>query len=110
MSTFSVNATPSSSSDFQAIFSASVKAYEKQTNKDLLAHPLACQLQACNSPASILALLQGQVDDLDQVRERDRRLTKWLTPTVNVLLTFSATIGGGVSLVRVKISRFVTTI
>ena len=83
-----------------------MKAYEKRTKKDLLAHPLACQLQACNTPASILAILQGQVDDLGQVRENDERLTKWLTPTVNVLLTFSATIGGGVSLVRIEFSSW----
>ena len=90
----------SSSSNFQAIFSSAVKVYEKRTKKDLLAHPLASQLQACDSPASILAVLQGRVDDLDRARESDERLTKWLSPTVNVLLTFSATIGGGVSLVR----------
>jgi hypothetical protein len=106
MSTFPANPTPSSSSDFQAIFSAAVRAYEERTKKDLLAHPLASQLQACDSHASVLAVLQGQVDDLDQVRESDERLTKWLSPTVNVLLTFSATIGGGVSLVGIKFSRW----
>ena len=105
MSILPANPTPSSSSDFQAIFSAAVKAYEKRTKKDLLAHPLACQLQACNTPASILALLQGQVDDLDRAKTTDERLTKWLSPTVNVLLTFSATISGGVSLVRIKFIR-----
>ena len=105
MSTLPVNSTPSSASNFQAIFVTAVKAYEKQTKKDLLAHPLACQLQACDSPASILAVLQGQVDDLDHVRESDERLTKWLDPTVNVFLTFSATISGGVSLVSMKFSR-----
>ena len=101
-----MNSTPSSSSNFQAIFNIAVKAYEKRTKKDLLAHPLACQLQACNSPASIIALLQGQSDDLDQARENDERLTKWLGPTVNVLLKFSATIGAGFSLVRIKFSRW----
>jgi hypothetical protein len=105
MSTFPENTMPSSSSIFQAIFSAAVKAYEKRTKKDLLAHPLASQLQACDSPTSILAVLQGQVDNLDQAQKSDERLTKWLGPTVNVLLTFSATIGGGVSLVRIKWSR-----
>ena len=105
MSILPVNPTPSSSSNFQEIFSAAVKAYEKRTKKDLLAHPLACQLQACNTPASILALLQGQVDDLDRAKTTDERLTKWLSPTVNVLLTFSATISGGVSLVRIKLIR-----
>ena len=102
MSTLPMNATPSSSSNFQVIFSAAVKAYEKQTKKDLLLHPLASQLQACNTSASILSVLQGQVDELDQAQESDVRLTKWLNPTVNVLLTFSATIGGGVSLVSIK--------
>ena len=101
-----MNATTSSRSNFQAIFSAAVKAYEKKTKEDLLAHPLASQVQMCDSPASILAVLRGQVDDLNQVREGDERLTKWLSPTVNVLLTFSATIGGGVSLVRITLSRF----
>ena len=105
MSILSVNSTPSSSSNFQTIFSAAVKAYEKRTKKDLLLHPFASQLRACNTPASILAVLQGQVDDLDQVRESDERLTKWLNPTVNVLLTFSATIGAGVSLVSIKFPR-----
>ena len=106
MSTFPANPIPSSSSNFQAIFSAAVKAYEKRTKKDLLAHPLACQLQACNSPSSILAVLQGQVNNLDKAQESDERLTKWLNPTVNVLLTFSATMGAGVSLVRIKYSRW----
>ena len=105
MSILPVNPTPSSSSNFQEIFSAAVKAYEKRTKKDLLAHPLACQLQTFNTPASILALLQGQVDDLDRAKTTDERLTKWLSPTVNVLLTFSATISGGVSLVRIKFIR-----
>ena len=105
MSTLPVNSTPSSASNFQAIFVTAVKAYENRTKKDLLAHPLASQLQACDSPTSILAVLQGQVNDLNQVRESDERLTKWLDPTVNVLLTFSGTIGGGVSLVSMKFSR-----
>ena len=104
MSVLPVNPTPSSSSNFQAIFSAAVNAYEKRTKKDLLAHPLASQLQACNTPASILAILQGQVDDSDRAQESNERLTKWLNPTVNVLLTFSTTIGAGVSLVSIKFS------
>ncbi|KAF8273329.1 hypothetical protein EI94DRAFT_1716445 [Lactarius quietus] len=93
------NPMPSSSSNFQAIFYSAVKAYERKTKRDLLAHPLASQLQTCDSPASILAVLQGQMDDLDLARGSDERLTKWLGPTVNVLLAFSDTLGEGVSLV-----------
>ena len=107
-STSQVPAT-SFSSSFQLIFNTALKDYEKKTKRDLLANPLVSQLQACDSPASILAVLQGQVEDIDQARQSDERLTKWLNPTVNVLLTFSATIGGGVSLVGIKCSRGRTT-
>ena len=99
-----------SSSNFQLIINTALKAYEKKTKRDLLADPLMSQLQTCDSSTSILAILQSQADDLDQARKSDERLTKWLSPTVNVLLTFSATIGGGVSLVRIKCYSCRTTI
>jgi hypothetical protein len=87
-----------SSPNFQSIFYAALKAYEKKT-KDLLAHPLAAQLQACNSPGDILAVLQDKVNELDQSSSADERLSQWLNPTINVLYSFSATIGAGVGLV-----------
>ena len=96
-------ATISSTSNFQLIFSTALKAYERRTKTDILVHPLASQLQACNSPASILTVLQGQVEDLAQARSSDERLTKWLNPTINVLLAFSAILGNGVSLVRLEV-------
>jgi hypothetical protein len=91
--------TASSSSNFQAIFAASLKAYEKKTKKDLLAHPLMPQLQTCNSPTDILAVLRTQVQQFEQSTSGDDRLTKWLTPTVNVLYAFSGVLGAGVGLV-----------
>jgi hypothetical protein len=104
----------SASSDFQSIFYAALKAYEKKTKKDLLAHPLAAQLQACSSPGNILAVLQDKVNELDQSRSADERLSQWLSPTINVLYSFSATIGAGVGLVSTikstcLICPFITT-
>jgi hypothetical protein len=96
----SATAASSSESRFQAIFRDALKSYQKQTKKDLLAHPLASQFQSCNSTAAILAVLQDQIREFDKSRSGNERLTKWLGPTVNVLCTFSATISGGVSLVR----------
>jgi hypothetical protein len=87
------------SSRFQAIFQAALKSYQKQTKADLLAHPLLSRLQSCDDTAAIVAILQDQLRDLDKSRSADKRLTKWLNPTVNVLSAFSATISGGVSLV-----------
>ena len=92
-------AAASSSSNFQVVIDNALKAYEKRTKNDLLAHPLASQLQACDSPAAILAVLQQQAQELDQSRSSDDRWTKWLDPTISVLYTFSATLGAGVGLV-----------
>jgi hypothetical protein len=92
-------AAASSEPRFQAIFQAALKSYQKQTKKDLLTHPLASQLQSCNSTAAIVAILQDQVREFDKSHGGDERLTKWLSPTVNVLNAFSAAVSGGVSLV-----------
>ena len=94
--------TATSSSNFQLIFNNALKAYEKRTRKDLLAHPLATELQTCNSPGAILAILHQQVQGLDQSRSSDDRWTKWLDPTVNVLYMLSQTLGEGISLVCLK--------
>ncbi|KAI9431382.1 hypothetical protein H4582DRAFT_2103027 [Lactarius indigo] len=93
--------TPSTSSspNFQAVFSASIKEYEKKTKKDLLLHPLMAQLQTCNSPADILAVLRTQVQQFEQSTSGDDKMTKWLIPTVNVLYAFSTALGEGVGLV-----------
>ncbi|KAH9959278.1 hypothetical protein BC827DRAFT_1269037 [Russula dissimulans] len=91
--------TPSSSSNFQPIFNDALKAYQKRTKHNLLEHPLAAQLQACNSTTTILALLHQQVQEFSQSRTNDERLSKWLDPTVNVLYALSGKLGEGVGLV-----------
>jgi hypothetical protein len=92
-------ATTAASSRFQAIFQAALKSHQKQTKEDLLTHPLASQLQSCNSTSDVLTVLHDHVRDFDKSRSGDERLTKWLGPTVNVLYAFSAAVSGGVSLV-----------
>jgi hypothetical protein len=93
------HSTTVSALNFQLIFNNALKAYEKRTKNDLLAHPLASQLQACNSTGAILAVLEQQVQQLNQSETTDERWTKWLDPTVNVLYSFSATLGEGVGMV-----------
>ena len=95
--------TASPSSHFQQMFNNAMKAYEKRTKNDLLLHPLTAQLQACDSPDAILAVLQKQVEEFNQSRDTGDRWTKWLDPTVNVLFAFSATLGECVGLVCVRI-------
>ena len=92
----------SSSSNFQSIFTASLRAYENKTKNKLLDHPLAASLQSCDSPNAVLSVLQDLIQQFDQRRTSDERLKNWLNPTVNVLYTFSATLGEGVGLVSLS--------
>ena len=62
-------------------------------------HPLATQLQACKYPNDILAVLQDKVNEFGESRRADERLFRWLSPTINVLCAFSATLGQGVGIV-----------
>ncbi|KAI9442830.1 hypothetical protein BJY52DRAFT_451091 [Lactarius psammicola] len=89
----------SSSSNFQSIINASLKLYEKQTKKDLLAHPLTAQLQSCNSPSDVLTVLKDQVHGFGLFHSGDETQARWLISTVNVLYAFSTTLGEGVGLV-----------
>src|ERR1700733_9429961 len=89
--------TGTSSSNFQLILNNALRTYEKRTKKDLLAHPLASELQNCNTPSAILAVLHKQVQGLDRSSSCDDRWTKWLDPTVNVLYILSETLGEGIS-------------
>ena len=99
MSHTHAEAASSSSPNFQLIFNNALKAYEKKTKTDLLAHPLAAQLQACGSPSAILLVLHQQAQELNESRTNDERLTKWLDPTVNILYALSGAPGEGVGLV-----------
>jgi hypothetical protein len=92
--------TASSSSSLQAIFEASLKEYEKKTEKSLLTHPLMAQLQACDSPTEILAILRSQAAKVEQTTSADEKLIKWLEPIVNVLSASSSVISAGVGMVN----------
>ena len=93
----------SSSSNIQLIINNALDKYKKRTGNDLIAHPLATQLQFCDSPSAILAALQQQLQGQDQSRSSDDRWSRWLDPTINVLHTLSSTIGAGVGLVCLRI-------
>ena len=86
------------------MFNVALEAYEKATKSKLLTHPLAAQLQSCDSPAAILSVLKNLVQQSDQRFGSDERLRSWLDPTVNVLYTFSATLGGSVGMVTFKVA------
>ena len=87
------------SSNFQFIINNALDNYKRRTKNDLISHPLTAQLQSCDSPSDILAVLHQQLYELDQSRSTDERWSRWLDPTVNVIYVLSSTLAAGVSLV-----------
>ena len=101
MSQTPISAASSSSSNFRSIFDTALTQYKKKTKNDLIAHRLTAQLENCNSPSAILAVLDEQyrVQQFIQSQSGDGGSKQWLTATANVLYAFSAAIGEGVGLV-----------
>ncbi|KAH9169472.1 hypothetical protein EDB89DRAFT_2073004 [Lactarius sanguifluus] len=85
-------------SDFKSILDAALSEYKKKTGKELLDHPLAPEVQRCDSVDAILAIIRGQAKAFQRFRDGDQRLMKWIGPVVDVLFTFSATLSEGVAL------------
>jgi hypothetical protein len=96
--------TSTLSSDFKSILDAGLSLalgeYKNMTGKPLLDHPLATELQRCDSIDAIKAVFQVQAEAFKQFRDGDKRLMKWINPVVDVLSTFSDTIGGTAGIVR----------
>ena len=97
--------TSTSSSDFVLIFNAALETYRRKTKKDLASHPLLPSLQSCDSPEAVLTFLREQVPTFSESQNYDGGLTKWVTPAVNVVYSFSESIGQGIGLVNTKMFR-----
>jgi hypothetical protein len=98
MSTSNQTAGPSTD-NFTAIFNAALNEYQRLTGKRLDTHPFAAQLDTCQNPEAISNLLRTQAQAFSKFREGDERLMAWLDPTINILFTFSGTLGEGIGLV-----------
>ncbi|KAI9432713.1 hypothetical protein H4582DRAFT_2132050 [Lactarius indigo] len=86
--------TPTPSSDLKSILDAALSEYKKETGSQLIDHPLAIELQRCDSVDAVLAIIRHQAETFQQFRDGDQRLMKWISPVVDVLYTFSETLGG----------------
>jgi len=91
--------TDQPTSNFTAIFDAASNRYKSLTGQDLRTHPFAAALDSNNSPDSILNVFRKQAEAFDHFRKGDDKLMAWLTPIVNIIFTFSVTLGEGIGLV-----------
>ena len=92
----------SQSSRFRALFESALQDYQRQTDTTLVEHPLALQLQHCDSVESITAVFQEQAPAFREFRETDGKIMKSLNHVVSVLYTLSTStvLGEAIGLVR----------
>jgi fungal STAND N-terminal Goodbye domain len=94
------------SSCLQVLFEAALQDYERQTGIALSKHPLAEQLQNCDSIESVTAVLREQTQAFSEFRGNDKVL-KPLKKAVSVLYNLSAiaNFGQDICLVRSSVTR-----
>jgi hypothetical protein len=92
--------TSTSTDSFIAIYNAASTEYQRVTGKHPQTHPFAAQLDACHSSKAVSDLLRTQTQAFSTFRKGDDKLMAWLDPIVNILFTFSGTIGEGICLVN----------
>lgn len=93
--------TDLSTANFTAIFDAASNEYKKLTKQDLETHPFAAAFENANSSDSVMNVFRKQAQAFDKFRKGDDKLMTWLTPIVNILVTFSDTLGEGISIVSI---------
>ena len=89
----------SSTDTFNTIFNLASTEYQTLTGQALDTHPLAARLDSCHTPNAISNVLRTQAQAFIEFRKRDEKLMACLDPIVNILFTFSATLGEGIGLV-----------
>lgn len=98
-----VPSTSTSHSNFAFIFNAALEKYNRNTKQDLANHPLLPRFQSCHSAEDILTVLRERSLGFNQSHNSDDGFTNWVTPTVNVMYSFSTTLGGVVGLVNIAV-------
>jgi hypothetical protein len=93
-------------SHLQVLFDAALSDYEKQTGIALANHPLAEQLQNCDSVESVTAVLRERTQTFSEFQGKDK-VSKLLEKAVSVLYKLSATtnLGQDFGLVRLYAIR-----
>jgi hypothetical protein len=95
----------SQSSHLRELFERALRDYEDQTGIALASHPLAQQIQSCNSVDSVLDILQQQAQAFTEFRRGDGRITKPLKSAMSAVhaLSSSTAVSDVMSMVRFRV-------
>ena len=84
-SIFDMSQPSSLSSNFRILFDAALQDYKDKTGNSLTDHPIARQLETCESVNSITIILQEQARSFCEFMENNGRLMKALNSSADVL-------------------------
>jgi uncharacterized membrane protein YqgA involved in biofilm formation len=93
----SINPSP----ELKSLFEAALDEFENRTGTNLIQHQVIDKLVNCQSPDSVIDVLQEQAQAFRKFRGNDGRVMTWLKQTVDVLhsLSISGVLGEGIGLV-----------
>jgi hypothetical protein len=94
------------SESFQLLFNAALQDYANQTGTKLYDHPIASQLEKCDSIDSIMSILQDHSRKFREFRGEDTKIVKSLKGAVGTLYALS-TSAAGIGLVSPKSLIFI---
>jgi len=86
-------ATISEPSMFESLFQSALEEFEKETKINLAEHPLAAQLESCNSVESITELLHNQARTFHQFRGNGNKFMTVLNHTIQGLHMLGGAVG-----------------
>jgi hypothetical protein len=103
-------ADQSGSAYFHELFESALQAYEDKVVVTLAEHPLAIQLQSCNTVESITAVLQGQLKAFSEFRRGETGMEP-IKNTISILTKVSdaATFAVGIGLVGRQVRLMCST-
>ncbi len=88
-----------SASNLHLILDEAFAQYRQLTGHELTAHPLAANFENWGSIDTVLDVFQDQSRKFSEFRKGNERLMEWLKPTVEVLVSVSASLGSALSTV-----------
>jgi hypothetical protein len=84
-----------------------LRRYAKKTGKDLMSHPIAIRIDSCESPDSILRILQEEAQAFSEYRKEDPTLINCLSSVVHGFHALSSTAPFNTGSCTVRLSSFV---
>ena len=88
-------------SNLQSILDAADK-YAEQTGINLKNNPFADKVKGCDSPGAVLVLLQENLKEFKDYRDKDRKFIECVSPVVQVIHAFSGILGEAASVVSLN--------